>query len=190
MTEIWRNFPIKELSNDYEISNFGRGRKKDWTVIWTRNRIHNYKGYILRQYDRRGYKMFDITKNHKRFNLYVHRMVALAFIDNPLNKEEVNHIDANKNNNCVDNLEWVTKKENMNHAKKNNLIHALKGYMNNRSKEVLLYDAKLEIYKKFGSMGECARFLHCNVRNVQKCCHRYETTGTPLYNRYYIKFVK
>ena len=65
--------------------------------------------------DKDGYLYFGITLNKKKKNLKVHRVVAEAFIPNPLNLEQVNHIDGNVKNNCVDNLEWVTNKQNTTH---------------------------------------------------------------------------
>lgn len=70
----------------------------------------------------KGYEIVDLYKNGKRKTVRVHRLVAEAFIPNNDNKPEVNHIDGNKHNNNVDNLEWVTKKENCRHAWNNNLI--------------------------------------------------------------------
>jgi hypothetical protein len=63
-----------------------------------------------------GYHSVDLWRNNYMKRLKVHRMVALAFIDNPLNKPQVNHIDGDKNNNKVSNLEWTTAKENSQHA--------------------------------------------------------------------------
>ena len=64
-----------------------------------------------------GYLSYNLTMpNGSMKRLYAHRLVANAFIENPLNKKEVNHIDGNKINNCVENLEWVTSEENKRHA--------------------------------------------------------------------------
>ncbi len=69
-----------------------------------------------------GYLSYGITlPNGKMKRCYAHRLVANAFIKNPLNKSEVNHIDGNKLNNSVDNLEWCTSEENKEHAHKNEL---------------------------------------------------------------------
>ena len=70
-----------------------------------------------------GYKRLDytvsITHNGKQRHPKISRMVAMAFIPNPLNKEQVNHIDGNPLNNHVSNLEWTTNKENQQHAVEN-----------------------------------------------------------------------
>tara|TARA_R110000782_G_scaffold3079_1_gene11331 strand:- start:234 stop:809 length:576 start_codon:yes stop_codon:yes gene_type:complete len=64
----------------------------------------------------------------------VHRLVGLAFIPNPLNKPQINHKDGNKQNNNVENLEWVTNKENNIHARENNFYTAVKGDAHGMSK--------------------------------------------------------
>jgi hypothetical protein len=70
-----------------------------------------------------GYKIICLHKNGKRKWLLVHRLVADAFIENPENKSQVNHKDLDKKNNSVNNLEWVTSSENMQHAKQNGKVN-------------------------------------------------------------------
>lgn len=65
-----------------------------------------------------GYRAVGTKVNGKQRTLYVHRLVATAFIDKPEGKEEVNHLDGDKTNNCVSNLEWATRRENQVHMAK------------------------------------------------------------------------
>ena len=69
-----------------------------------------------------GYLIVNLCKNNKSKNYLLHRLVAETFIPNPENKPDINHIDGNKKNNCVNNLEWCTKSENMQHAVKTGLF--------------------------------------------------------------------
>ena len=85
----------------------------DGNHVWHRNG-HKYKI----QTTKAGYKQIQSVLHGSRHTYMVHRLVALAFIPNPENKPEVNHIDGNKANNHYSNLEWVSKQENMDHAKK------------------------------------------------------------------------
>ena len=76
------------------------------------------KSYINK---RNGYVYIFLMKDNKSKNFRLHRLVAEAFIPNPENKLQVNHKDGNKLNNNVNNLEWCTHRQNINHAKENNL---------------------------------------------------------------------
>lgn len=108
MEELWR--PISGLEDNYEVSNLGRVRR-------IKSGCGTYEGRILNFIENgKGYVIAPMTLNSKKYRRYVHRLVADAFIPNPDGKPEVNHIDGNKRNNCVDNLEWVTRSENCAHA--------------------------------------------------------------------------
>ena len=109
MNEIWK--PIDGFDG-YEISNLGRVKSY---------KIDKENGIIMKPYKTtKGYLQIDISldgrKRKNRKHLAVHRLVALAFIPNPDNLPEVNHKDENKENNCVDNLEWCTTKYNCNYG--------------------------------------------------------------------------
>lgn len=78
------------------------------------------------------YYTVSLCRNYKSYTKLVHRLVAESFIPNPLNKKEVNHKDGNKLNNCVENLEWVTRAENAQHAVLNGLM---KSFSRKLSKE-------------------------------------------------------
>ena len=75
-----------------------------------------------------GYHKVFLYKNGIHKNLRVHRLIALTFIDNPLDKKQVNHKDLNKKNNNIENLEYVTGQENINHAVKNGVSFVNKIY--------------------------------------------------------------
>lgn len=110
--EFWKD--IKGFRELYQISNLGRVRRKDnKKVLKPLLLTKGYKGVRL-------YEDFKVAKTKK-----IHRLVAEYFIPNPLNLEQVNHKDGDKNNNRMDNLEWCSNDYNMIHAIENNLI--LKG---------------------------------------------------------------
>lgn len=71
-----------------------------------------------------GYYLVTLCNNGLRKNQFIHRLLALHFVPNPENKPQVNHIDGNKQNNALTNLEWVTSKENSIHAVKMGLCHS------------------------------------------------------------------
>ena len=119
--EIWKD--IKGFEGLYQVSNLGNIKSYDRVVKCTHGKTRTIKGKTLKKIKLKdGYLYVHLYKNTIVTNKVIHRLVAEAFIENTLNKEEVNHIDCNKHNNRVDNLEWVTPKENMEHAWKNGLM--------------------------------------------------------------------
>lgn len=119
-TEDWR--PIKGYEGLYEVSSMGNVRSLD-AHICNGKSTRLRKGRIIQfGIQNSGYYQAPIWKDNKGYSALVHRLVAEAFIPNPDNKEFVNHIDGNKMNNVVTNLEWVTRLENHQHANKLGLL--------------------------------------------------------------------
>lgn len=140
--EIW-----KEIEDDYEISNYGRIRHNERILSGS---LH-CDGYIY------------VTIHGKQHP--IHRFVAQAFIPNPENKLEVNHIDGNKQNNAVSNLEWSTRSENQKHACANNL----------QPKNLATYQGKFtaeqrEEIKRLWDTGECSKRKIAQKYNVSHTC--------------------
>ena len=111
--EIWKN--ITGYEGVYQISNMGRVKcLRSWDV-----NLRDYidKETMLNPTDNgKGYLIIGLRKDKERKSHYIHRLVAQAFIDNPNNYGYVNHIDYNKKNNAVSNLEWCTQKNNVMHS--------------------------------------------------------------------------
>ena len=113
MIEEWRN--IEGYEGLYEISNLGRVRSLDRIVVYSNGRKYFYKGEILKlKVDKYGYNIISFCKNGKHKTYTIHRLVASAFIPNTENKSCIDHINTIKTDNRVENLRWVTNKENMN----------------------------------------------------------------------------
>lgn len=128
--------PIKYFEGLYEVSDTGLVRSVD-RVLKVKNqsdRLVKGKEIYLHSNIQVEYKQVSLWKNNKGNNLYVHRLVAEAFIPNPENKREINHINGNRQDNRVENLEWVTSTENSQHAIK----HTLTVYTDRLSEEKLL----------------------------------------------------
>lgn len=107
--EIWK--PIEGFSY-YEISSRGRVRTKERVVRNGQGPYIKRERLLKLQDNGLGYKRICVRENDVKKFLYIHRLVAQAFIPNPENKPCVNHIDNNPENNTVENLEWCTKQEN------------------------------------------------------------------------------
>jgi hypothetical protein len=125
MAEIWKD--IIGYEGLYQVSNKGRiksfpkkGHKEDLIL-----------SLILTD---KGYYRVGIRKDKNKIMFHVHRLVGAAFIPNPENKPEINHIDGNPLNNCVENLEWCTRSENSIHSYKTGLQISQKGEQHGRSK--------------------------------------------------------
>lgn len=112
---------------------------------------------VSQQINKFGYMNVLLRKDGKQKQHKVHRLVAQAFILNPQNKEQVNHIDGNKLNNCVENLEWCTPSQNMKHC------------FNNKMSD---WNTKIRIVETgeiFNSIAECVRSIGGHRQLIDKC---------------------
>lgn len=106
-TEIWSN--ITDLP--YNISSFGNVERRGDVPY-----KHKSKKYVAPYSNNKGYLCINLYKDSKVHKYQIHRLIALAFIPNPDNLPEINHIDGNPLNNSLANLEWCTHQYNMQHA--------------------------------------------------------------------------
>lgn len=111
MEEIWKDIP--GYNGLYQISNLGHVKSLNFN--------NSNKENLLSIYNHNGYLRVGIRHNKLLHNHLVHRLVAEAFIPNPENLPVINHKDGNKSNNSIENLEWVTSRENTEHAIRENL---------------------------------------------------------------------
>ena len=145
----------------YKVSNLGR--------ILSLNYRNTGKAELMNpSTNTDGYFKVTLRKNGKRKTCYVHRLIAQTFIPNPENKSEVNHIDEDKTNNRVDNLEWKWHKDNINHGTHNE--RSAKTRTNGKlSKRVLQLSLSGELIREWESTQECGRNGFCQVA-VCLCC--------------------
>jgi hypothetical protein len=145
MEEVWKE--IKGYEGKYEISNLGRIK----SLFMYRYKLDgNYKVFreliITPKRATNGYLGVDLSLNGK-IRHSIHRLVAINFIENPYDYKEVNHIDGDKENNKVDNLEWMSLQQNRDHAKVNKLMEYGEGRYNSK-----LDDNKIRVIREeFGN---------------------------------------
>lgn len=119
MSEVWK--PIERTNGLYEVSNHGRVRSLDRFIEYKMKRktVRSLcKGKVLSNTSKADYQMVKVYYEDGPKHIRIHQLVADAFVEKLEGKNYVNHIDANKHNNKADNLEWVTQKENIVHARK------------------------------------------------------------------------
>lgn len=133
MQEQW--LAVREYEGLYEVSSNGRVRSLDRKITKANGFSYNLSGRILSQVNHStGYLQVGLSKNGKCTSRLMHRLVADAFCKNPECLDEVNHIDLNKRNNCMENLEWCTHKDNQAHAGRNGRMSTVRGESKGASK--------------------------------------------------------
>ena len=150
MVEVWKY--ITGYDNWYQVSNLGNVRYRDvnGNMIQKSININKKNGYsIVVLYDR---------NSKKKSTCYVHRLVAQAFIPNTNNLPQVNHKDGNKQNNSIDNLEWI--------SVKNNIIHSIKILNNDHAKSLKHRVKCIETGVIYKSISEASILTNISRRGI------------------------
>ena len=153
--EIWKEVIVEPMQNDkkYFVSNLGRFKNSSGMIM--ENYKVNENGYI---------RVYIYNKTYA-----LHRLIAKAFIENPHNKEQVNHIDGVKLNNSLENLEWVTNTENQ--------IHKYKTGLADKSKrKIIQYDLEMNELNKFNSIVEASQKLKIEVGGIKAVLYNKQKT--------------
>lgn len=177
MKEIWKAIKIPEVEGKYEISNLGRVKslaRFDTRGVWRKEKFlkprknkSTQKGYYLH---------VCLCNGGWQKNFKIHRLVAQAFIPNPLGKSEVNHKDGVKTNNVVTNLEWNTHTENCQHSCDTGLLVHVTGHSHGRQK--LTEKDVTYIYRTFMKGKPREAF------NASKIGKDYKVDGRAILNIY------
>lgn len=175
--EIWK--PVKGYEELYEVSNKGRVKRLERDIICKNGVKRHIKERILKSHkNSQGY----LTVNLCDKQVLVHCLVAEAFIPNPENKPQVNHKDEDKTNNCVENLEWMTAKENCNYGTRNERVGKASGKARKNhvalSKPVAQYTKDGVLIKVWPSAREAGRKLELSQGNISSAARgEYKTSG-------------
>ena len=170
MQEIWKD--IVGYEGLYQVSSLGNIRSLSFGA---RNyRKSNIVKLLKQSPTNCGYFKVQLYCEGKSKMMYVHRIVATAFIPNPERKPQVNHIDGNKSNNVASNLEWVSQSENHIHA----IAHGLRspspmlgrtGADNPNSKVILQYDLLGNFINEWCGIAEAARNINASAKLISNC---------------------
>lgn len=184
MEEIWKD--IENFEGLYQVSNLGN--------IKSFPKKGSYKTIIMKPFivsgkKTKGYYGIELRKNSKRFPKLVHRLVAETFIPNPNNLLQVNHINGNRLDNRVDNLEWCTQSDNIKHAYKNGLMKPKFGKNNGWHTEILQYDLQGNFIKEWSSISEAKKQL--GINNITNACSgKYKKAGGYIWKYKHRKKVR
>ena len=166
MQEIWKSLKdIVECGQNYEVSNMGRVRSLDKMVFNGKSEFLKAGRILKTTKNKSGYIQVTLSYDGKKKVPYVHRLVAMAFVENLKDLPEVNHEDGNKENNHSDNLKWVNSSDNKKHAYANGLMKPMlqKGINNKNSKlnnnDIIFIRENYKPYdKEFSARGLSKRF--------------------------------
>lgn len=172
--EIWKTYPEFDFIQG---SNLGRVRTKDRVVTRKNGRKQFIKGRVLKQYrGHGGYMRVDFRVNGKQVHLSVHRVIASCFIPNPIDLPEVNHIDCDRTNNHLNNLEWCTHEYNMQYREKYGV--SAKKSAEALNHPVIAVNLETQEILRFESRSEAARELGADNSTITKVVkgRRYKST--------------
>lgn len=178
MNERWKY--IEGYENSYQISNLGR--------VKSFKGIRGKEEIILKTKNKKGYSVVGLYKNSKRKEFFVHRLVALAFIPNPNNLPQINHIDENVKNNIACNLEWCSCKYNSNFGTRSERISkSIRGSSNPSSRKVIC----ITTGETFDYVRAASLKYGISEKNISTCCRgrlksagKHPNTGAKMIWKY------
>ena len=166
MKEIWK--PVVGYEGLYEVSNIGRVRSLARIVECNDGRKRKIKDRTLKgSRNSGGYYGITLHKDGCTKSVNIHRIVAEAFVPNPLEKEEVNHKDENPGNNHASNLEWVTAKENNNYGTRKERAKKAIVEAQGGTEQELSIDG--ELVAEYESLAAACNATGTHVPNITKC---------------------
>lgn len=173
--EIWKDiigFDGKyQISNEGNVRSFTKWKNGEFLKCGISGKPGPYKHVILVKTGRKDTKCF-----------YIHRLVATHFIENPHNLPEVNHIDGNTLNNCVDNLEWCTRKQNAEHASRTGILSRAhefeRGSKHPNAKAVLQMSKDGMIVREWESVNQIQRETAYLASSIFNCCNHRKSYNT------------
>lgn len=158
---MWKD--IKNYEGLYQISDTGEVRSLDKLVTYSNGRKHLYKGKLISPAIHNNYYAVTLHKDGKMQTVYIHRLVAQHYLDNPNNLPYINHKDENKLNNAVSNLEWCTPLYNNIYG---NRIEKVK---QSTYKKVYQLDLSGNIIKLWNSPTEVESILGIKRASISNC---------------------
>lgn len=180
--EIWKD--IIGYEGLYQVSNLGRVKSLERIVICGNGcgGMHTVKEKILTPHiEKNGYLRVNLKNLGKSNKLSIHKLVAQAFIPNPNNKQQIDHINTDRTDNRVENLRWVTAKENCNNPLtlenkrfanmgNKNPMYNKRGILHHKSKPVIQLTLNNELIKRWDNACIAHKTMNYNQGNISACC--------------------
>lgn len=183
---------------------YGIDKEMEWMEEW--KQIEGYENYevsnkrrvrntgignILKGESHKGYVRVSLSNNGKRKRFKVHRLVALAFIPNPENKEQVNHINGVKDDNRVENLEWATAKENIHHAMEVLYKDEVKRRESSSHKfNYMLAEEMRELHREGATINELIVKYECTEQTVSRIINNLYYSKEDLDKHYFAEKIR
>lgn len=170
MDEVWKD--IDGFEGVYQISNLGRVKSlRRYRKSKLGKNVLIEETILNGAVDAYGYKIIGLSKNGKSHRKKIHRLIAEAFIPNSENKPQINHIDGDKLNNSIENLEWCTSSENNLHKARNLGVGKTRDRVKSRE-PVLMLARNGYIYGRFDSISEASAKTGICSNDILRVCKR------------------
>lgn len=186
--EIYKNLNLSNLKDEiwndvvgyeglYQVSNLGRVKMLERKVLANKS-IRIIKEHIIKQYfTTKKYLFVTLWSRNKSKQYAVHRLVLESFKGLPPQKMECNHINENRTDNRIDNLEWLTHIDNLNYGSRTTKHKKAMTNHPSMSKKVIQYDLNGVFICEYPSLREASRILGFHMSNIKECCKgRYKST--------------